>query len=191
MFVLTACGKADFQVDASIAKVDGVTVTVDKELTKKQFSTDNGDSQGRVDLYGELGELDQVTVRVSGTVSKADCDENALARNAQGEEVGQGETVNYYIDYFELKILIPKDATQFKTTDGLPAKPVAELENTENGYVVENVQLLLGDANKTSWSICGVASTNDGYFYYAFLDDNNEIVKQFFVRVVYDVEFVD
>ncbi len=53
MFVLTACGKADFQVDASIAKVDGVTVTVDKELTKKQFSTDNGDSQGRVDLYGE------------------------------------------------------------------------------------------------------------------------------------------
>lgn len=189
-FVLAACGKADFKVDANVAKVDGITVTVDKELTKKQFSTANGDSQGRVDQFGGLGELDQVTVRVSGTVSRADCDENAVARNAKGEEVGTGEAVSYYTDYFELKILVPKGATQYKTSDGLPARPVAELENVKDGYYVENVQWLLGDANKANWSICGVASTNDGYFYYAFLDDNGDVVKQFFVRVVYDVEFV-
>lgn len=190
MFLLAACGgKADFKVDASIAKVDGITVTLDKELTKKEFSTDNGDSQSRVDTFGDLGELDLVTIRVSGTVSRADCDENATAMNAEGDVVAEGETVVYYTDVFELKMLVPKDATKYYTKDGLPAKEIAELENVEDGYIVEKVQWLLGDANKT-WNICGSADTNDGYFYYSFLNDSDEVVKEFFVRVVYDVEFV-
>lgn len=191
MILLSACGKSEFKVDASVAKVGGITVKLDKELTKKQFSTDNGDSAGRVSKYGDLGELDQVTVRVGGTVSVADCLENATGMNETDGVVTGDQVATYYTDFFELKMLIPDGATQFKVDDGLPAKPVSELENTEGDYVVEKVQWLLSDANQSSWNICGVADTNDGYFYYAFLDDNAEVVKQFFVRVVYDVEFVD
>ncbi len=190
MFLLSACGKADFKADASIAKVSGITVSVDDEIVKKQFSTANGDSAGRVAKYEGYGELDQVTINVSGTVSRADCEANALARNANGDPVGADEAVNYYTDYFEFSMLIPDGATKYKVDDGLPAKDIAELDNVEKGYVVENVQWLLGGADKTGWSICGVADTNDGYFYYAFLNNSDEVVKEFFVRVVYDVEFV-
>ena len=193
LVLFAACGetKDKFKTDSSIAKVDGITVTMDKDTTQKEFSIENGDSQGRVDLFGDLGTLKQYTINVSGTVSRADCVENASARDANGDEVGEEGVVNYYTDWFEFKILVPENATHYKSTDGLPAKPVAELNIDDNGYWVDDVQWLLGDANQSNWTICGNATTNDGYFYYAFLDADGEIVDQYFVRVVYDVTFVD
>ena len=111
--------------------------------------------------------------------------------DATGTPVSESkQPVNYYTDFFQLSLLIPEGATQFATSDGLPAKPVSDIENIKDGYVIENVQWLLADANGENWNICGNATTNDGYFYYKFLDDNNKVVDEFFVHVVYDVDFV-
>ena len=190
LLLLTACGggKPEAKVDASIAKVGGITVTLE-DTTRKEFK-DGEDLAGRVEQFAKYGELDQINVKVSGTVSKADCDANATAMDAEGNpvEAGSETPVNYYTDFFELQFLIPEDATQFLASDGLPAKPIAEIENTENGYVIVETQWLLG--NPGSWNICGNAETQDGYFYYSFLNDEGDVVDEFFVRVVYDVEFV-
>lgn len=189
--IFTACGQADFKIDANQVKIDGVTITLEKEIWKKLFSLENEDSQARVDQFAKYGELDEVTINVEGTVSRADCVENATAMDANGNPVTADTTVNYYTDSFEFSMKIPENATKYVVSDGLPAKEIAELENAKDGYIVENVQWLLGGADQTGWTICGNAQTNDGYFYYAFLDENEEVVKEFFVRVVYDVEFVD
>lgn len=190
LMLFTACGEKDeAKVDASIAKVDGITVTLN-ETTKKQF-TAKDDSAARFEQFGKYGELDQINIKVSGTVSKADCAKNATAMDATGTPVSESkQPVNYYTDFFQLSLLIPEGATQFATSDGLPAKPVSDIENIKDGYVIENVQWLLADANGENWNICGNATTKDGYFYYQFLDDNNEVVDEFFVHVVYDVDFV-
>ena len=188
---LTACGQPDFKIDKTTTKVDGVTITLEKEIGKKLFSLENEDLQGRVDQFAKYGELDEVTINVEGTVSEADCVESATPTDANGNPIESNDgVVSYYTDTFEFSIKIPENATKFIVSDGLPAKEIAELENVKNGYVVENVQWLLGEADQTGWGICGNAQTNDGYFYYAFLDNNDEVVKEFFVRVVYDVEFV-
>lgn len=192
--LFVACGgnKDNYSVDASIANVDGITVTVDKDTTKKAFSTANGDSEARVNQFAKYGELDQITIRVSGTVSRADCVENASARDGNGDPVAEGGVVNYYTDFFEFKLKIADDATKLDVADGLPAQPISEIENVKDGYMVEKVQWLLGDANQSNWQICGNATTNDGYFYYGFYNDTDEEpVAEYFVRVVYDVEFVD
>lgn len=183
--------KVNWGVNASIAKVPGITVTVDPMTTKKLFSLDNGDSEARVNQFAKYGELDQITINVSGEVSRADCIENAQPRDSQGNAIEGDAVVNYYTDFFQFKLRLPENATKLGVSDGLPAKPVAEIENIENGYLIENVQWLLGGADQTNWSICGNATTNDGYFYYAFYNDEDELVAQYFVRVVYDVTFVD
>lgn len=190
--LFVACGSTpNYQVDSSMAKVSGITVTVDQETTKKAFSTENGDSEARVNQFGKYGELDQITVRVSGEVSRADCVENAQAKDANGNDVTADTAVNYYTDFFQFKLKINDDATKLEVSDGLPAKPIAEIENVKDGYYVENVQWLLGDANQSNWQICGNATTNDGYFYYGFYNDADEVVAQYFVHVVYNVTFVD
>ena len=191
LLLLTACGggKPEAKVDASIANVEGITVTLEK-TTRKEFK-EGEDSATRVEQFAQYGELDQINVLVSGTVSKADCDANATAMDSEGNPVvdGSDTPINYYTDFFELQLLIPDGATMFLASDGLPAKPVAEIENVENGYVIVETQWLLG--NPGSWNICGNAETQDGYFYYSFIDDSGEVVDEFFVRVAYDVEFVD
>lgn len=190
--LFVACGDdpAKFSVDGSIAEVSGITVKVDKDMTKKTFSIENGDSVARVNQFAKYGELDLITIRVSGTVSKADCVENAQAKDANGDDA-TASNINYYTDYFQFKLQLPKGATKLDVSDGLPAKPITEITNIEDGYLVEKVQWLLGDATATNWSICGNATTNDGYFYYGFYNDTDEEpVAEYFVRVVYDVEFV-
>lgn len=184
--------KSDYKINTSVTKVQGVNITLDNNVGKKLFSTENGDSESRVNQFAKYGELDVVTINVTGTVSIENCVQYATAMDANGNPVTSNESeVNYYTDFFELSMKIPADATKYQVSDGLPAKDIAELENVKDGYVVENTQWLLGGADKTGWTICGTATTNDGYFYYAFLDDNDEVVKEFFVRVVYDVEFTD
>ena len=189
---LVACGEKDkYIIEQSNTKVDGVTITVNQELTKKKFSTEAGDSEARVNQFAKFGELDQITINVKGTVSKADCVKNAVARDAAGNEVGNDGKVNYYTDYFTLKIKVDESVTKLKVADGLPAKDIREITKQEDGYYAESIQWLLGDANQSNWQICGNTTSNDGYFYFAFMNDEEEIVNQYFVRVVYDVTFVD
>ncbi len=191
MFTMTACGgeKADAKVSTNDTKVAGITVKLNKTTTKE--FVEGVDSSSRVDLYGALGELKQYNVSVEGTVSIADCNENAIAMN-DGNVVEDDVTpVGYYTDFFELELLVPEGATKVGFIDGNSLKLDSEIDNVDkDGYYTENVQWLLGTADKSSWSICGNAETNDGYFYYKFLNDENKIIDQFFVCVTYDVEFV-
>ena len=142
-------------------------------------------------LYGSLGELKEYNVTIAGNVSKFECDEKAVAMN-DGNIVEDNSTpVGYHLDFFQIKILVPEDATQVGFIDGNPQKLDEEIsEVNKDGYYTVDVQWLLGDANKTEWNICGNAETNDGYFYYKFLNDAGEIVDQFFVCVNYAVTFV-
>ena len=194
MFALTACGgsnpKAEVKVSTSLAEIDGISVSVG-EKTTKEF-VEGVDAEGRVALYGNLGELTQYTIYVSGTVSIAECNEKAIAMN-DGNVVEDASTpIGYYTDFFEMKFLVPEGATKVGFIDGNSQKIDSEIGNVDSdGYYSESVQWLLGTADKASWNTCGNAETQDGYFYYKFLNDENEIVDQFFVRVVYDVEFVD
>ena len=190
LFLLTACGGDDPRAKADVnnAKVDGITVTVN-ETTKKTFTEEDG---ARFTQFGKYGELDQISVTVSGTVSKADCTENATAMDANGNviEAGSETPVSYYTDFFTLYLLVPEGATQYGVSDGLPAGPVEELGEVKDGYVAVETQWLLNSATD-GWQICGNTTTNDGYFYYSFNDAEGEVVEEFFVRVAYDVTFVD
>lgn len=196
-FALTACGDEEeptpqpapeVMVSESIAQIDGITVALGENTTKK--FEDGVDLANRVSLYGSLGELKQINVTVSGTVSRAECDEKAIAMN-DGNVVEDDSAVGYYTDFFEMRFLVPEGATKVGFIDGNSQKLDQEIGNVENGYYAESVQWLLGTADKSSWNTCGNADTQDGYFYYKFLNDSDEIVDQFFVCVTYDVTFVD
>lgn len=198
LFTFSACddgqsAPAEFKVDDSIAKVAGVEVTLGN-MTKKVFSAENGDSESRVEKFGEYGELDCVNITVSGTVSKADCVANAIPMNQYGEETTADKAdINYYTDFFALSMLVPENATRCSVNDGLPDGEIENFAKDSTGYYTEKVQWLLADASKTNWTGCGTAETDDGYFYYAFYTaDDEEPIKEFFVRVDYsDLEFVD
>ena len=195
IFTLTACGdkkeegtdKAEVVVSERIANIGGITVVLGENTT-----VDGKDLASRNELYGNLGELKQINITVSGTVSRAECDEKAIPMNAGEIVEDDASPIGYYTDFFEMKILVPEGATKYGYIDGNPQKLDQEIGLVdENGYFSESVQWLLGAADKSSWNTCGKADTQDGYFYYKFLNDSDEIVDQFFVRVVYDVTFVD
>ena len=184
--------KAEFKVDASIAKVPGVTVTLE-DMTKKAFSFEGGDSEGRVTQFGLYGELDCVNISVSGTVKNSDCDKLATPMDASGKPITDGSTANYYTDFFEFLILLPEEATRYAVNDGLPARPISDLADSidSEGYYHENVQWLL-NGPEYSWTGCGNATTKDGYFYYAFYNETEEPIREFFVRVDYtNLTFTD
>lgn len=187
--------KAEFKVEASIAKVPGVTVTLE-DMTKKAFSLEGGDSEARVTQFGSYGELDCVNISVSGTVKNSDCNDLATPMDATGEPITDGSAANYYTDFFEFLMLLPEEAAKYEVSDGLPVRPISNLSGSidSEGYYHEKVQWLLGDANKSSWAGCGVGETNDGYFYYAFYNetDEEEPIREFFVRVDYsNLKFTD
>lgn len=193
LFAMTACGetpKPDVKVSTSLAKIDGISVTVG-ETTTKEF-VEGEDSEGRVNLYGDLGELKQYTINVSGEVSIAECNEKAIAMNDGNVVEDDSTPIGYYTDFFEMKFLAPEGATKVGYIDGNSQKLDTEIGTLdEDGYYTESVQWLLGNTDKTNWNTCGNADTQDGYFYFKFLNDEDKIVDHFFVKVVYDVEFVD
>lgn len=47
-FIFTACGNPDYKINTSVTKVQGVNITLDNNVGKKLFSTENGDSESRV-----------------------------------------------------------------------------------------------------------------------------------------------
>ena len=192
-FAMTACGedpvKPEIKVSASQANIEGISATVGKTETKK--FVEGEDLASRVNLYSNLGELKEYNVTIAGTVSKSECDEKAIAMNDGNVIEDESTPVGYYTDFFQIKILVPEGATQVGFIDGNSQKLDEEISGVDkDGYYTIDVQWLLGDANKTFWNICGNAETNDGYFYYKFLNDNGEIIDQFFVCVNYDVNFV-
>lgn len=186
LFLLTACGggEPDEVRVQGVMNVPGVTATVETSA-KKSFLAEN-DSAERVQLFGEYGELTEFNVKVAGSVLIADCEKNSTPMDADGNKIYDDATASYHTDFFELQLLIPDEATKFeivsknKTLEGA-------IENVKDGYVVMDVEWLLGVDGE--WGCQGSADTNDGYFYYAFLNDNDEVVKNFFVHITYEVEF--
>lgn len=174
----------NFTVSAHVAKVEGLSVGVSQTTTKFEFDEiDNeaGKTEGRVNLFGHLGELDMISITVSGEISKVDADEHAVFVEAGG---------GYYTDYFELRIKLPSGATKYGVIHGLPEIDLTDMDDMlVNGYFVVHVQWLLLGAD--GWQFNGNTTTNDGFMAFAFADANDQIVQRYFIRTINQLTFVE
>lgn len=174
--------------DNSVTKISGIKVKVEDGENSKVFVLGN-DSEERIARFGELGQLPLVTIKISGLASS----EQLQSRTTPITVVGNGshvtsanEEVSYYTDYFKFKIRMPKDATKVNKLDGNGPTVIDMIQSEEDGFYYENIEYIRGDANKSSWAYIGEIDTKDRFLYYGFTNDNNEIITEYFVRVIYD-----
>jgi len=174
--------------DNSVTKISGISVKVEKGENSKVFVL-GSDSEERIARFGELGELPLITVKVSGKATKEQLNSRSTPITVEGESIhvtSGNEEVTYYTDYFKLKIRMPKDAKKLNKLDGNGPLPIDMVQSEEDGFYYENIEYIRGDANKSNWAYIGEVQSGDRYLYYGFTNENNEIITEYFVRVVYD-----
>jgi len=177
--------------DDSVMRTNGLSVAVTDTTQTKAFVL-GVDSEERIEKFGEFGELRLICVTVSGTVQSAGLATSGTAMTIDGDSVhvtGSSETASYYTDWFKLKIKLPQDATKLNKLDGNGPQIIDTVASVSDGFYFENVEWLYGDANAENWTINGNSETNDLYLYYGFTDDSNNVLAEYFVRVIYDITF--
>lgn len=174
--------------DNSVTKISGISVKVEKGDNSKVFVL-GSDSDERIARFGELGELPLIIVKVSGKATKGQLESRTTPITVEGSgfHVTSGnEKVTYYTDYFKLKIRMPKDATRLNKLDGNGPIDIDMVQSEDDGFYYENIEYIRGDENKSGWAYIGDVNTGDRYLYYGFTNDKNEIITEYFVRIVYD-----
>lgn len=192
IIALCGCfGGAVIWADNSVTKVGGVSVSAEKTVTKKAF-IEGVDSEIRIQKYGELGSLNTLTVKVEGEVKKEKAESLLTPITVDGSSshvTGENESVTYYTDYIKIKIKLPERATKLDTLDGDGATTIDTSQSVEDGYYFTKLEWLKVDANKQNYTIAGDATTNDEYYYFAFKNDDNDLVQDYLVHVVFNVSF--
>lgn len=192
IIALCGCfGGAVIWADNSVTKVGGVSVSAEKNVTKKAF-IEGVDSDIRIQKYGELGSLNTLTVKIEGEVEKAKAESLLTPITVDGSSshvTGENESVTYYTDYIKIKIKLPERATKLDTLDGDGATTIDTSQSVEDGYYFTKLEWLKVDANKHNYTIAGDATTNDEYYYFAFKNDDNDLVQDYLVHVVFNVTF--
>ena len=192
VIALCGCfGGATLWADNSVTKVGGVNVSAEKNITKKAF-IEGVDSDIRIQKYGELGSLNTLTVKVVGEVEKSKAESLLTPITVDGSSshvTGENESVTYYTDYIKIKIKLPERATKLDTLDGDGATTIDTSQSVEDGYYFTKLEWLKVDANKQNYTIAGDSASNDEYYYFAFKDDNNDLVQDYLVHVVFNVTF--
>ena len=175
--------------DNSVTKISGITVKLLSGENSKVFVL-GSDSEERIARFGELGELPLITVKICGNVSKMQLESRTTPITMIGDSghvTTLDEDVTYYTDYFKLKIRMPKQATKLNKLDGKGPTLIDMVASSQDGFYFENVEYIIGDNDKSNWTYIGDKETNDRYLYYGFTNDDNEIIAEYFVRVVYDI----
>lgn len=192
IILLCGCfGNSIVWADNSVSKVSGITVSAESKVTKKAF-IEGVDSENRIQKFGELGSLNTLTVKVSGEVEKEKAASLLTPITVDGSSShvsGENESATYYTDYIKLKIRLPESATRLDVLDGDGSTPIDTTQSVEDGYYHTLIEWLKVDANKSNYTIAGDANTNDEYYYFAFKDDDNDLVMDYLVHVVFDVTF--
>ncbi len=190
--MLSGCfGGRTAWVDTSVTKVTGITVNADKEVKTKAF-VQGTDSEVRVQKFGELGSISLINVKIMGTVVKSSANNVVTPITVDGESshvTMVDESVTYYTDYIKLKIKLPENATKIDTLDGDGAVAIDMTESVEDGYYETKLEWLKVDVSKENYTIAGDATTKDEYYYFGFKDDDGDLVKDYFVCILYEVTF--
>ena len=192
IIMLGGCyGNSVIWADNSTAKVGGITVSAEKKVTKKAF-IEGVDSEARIQKYGELGSLDKLTVKVNGSVEKQKAVEKLTPITVEGNSshvTAENESVSYYTDYIKIKIQLPEGATKLDTLDGDGAITIDTTQSVEDGYYYTNIPWLKVDSAKENFAIFGDSESKDEYYYFAFKNDDNVLLKDYLVHIIYEVEF--
>ena len=192
LIALCGCfGGAIVWADNSPSKVGGITVSAEKTVSRKAF-VEGVDSEARIQKFGELGALNTLIVKVSGEVEKSKAESVLTPITVEGSSshiTGENETPTYYTDYIKIKIKLPEGATRLDTLDGDGATAIDTAQSVEDGYYFTKVEWLKVDANKENYTIAGDSQTNDEFYYFAFRDDDNDLIADYLLRVVFDVKF--
>lgn len=172
--------------DNSVTQTNNIDVKVEKTTTKAfTFGTD---SDARIAKYGELGELTQINLVVSGKT-----DLNSLKLTCTGIDVSgkptnnESETV-YFNDNVKIKIRLPRDYAKINRLDGKGVVDIDKPKEVEDEYLKFNLPWVILNKEKTQASFNTDENENDKYLFFEFLDSNNKVLAQYFVRVQYEVE---
>lgn len=179
-------------VDATYTKMGGVSAKVVEADSKKAFILGK-DNDKRIERFGELGELPQITVLVKGNVTKGGLKENTtpMTGAVNSSHVTSGnEKPDYYTDWIKLKIKLPNDkAVKINKLDGKGCLPIDKAQSIEDGYYYEKLEYVRGDSNKENYKVVSdLEAGDDNYLYYGFCDENNNTISEYFVHITYEFD---
>lgn len=178
--------------DATYTKMGGVSAKVVEGDSKKAFVLGKDDDK-RIERFGELGELPQITVLVKGNVTKEGLKENTTPMTGVAGEshvTSGSEKPDYYTDWIKLKIKLPNDkAVKINKLNGKGCTPIDKAQSIEDGYYYEKIEYIKGDGNKENYKVVSdLDEGEDNYLYYGFCDENNNIISEYFVHITYEFD---
>ncbi len=178
--------------DATYTKMGGVSAKVIKGDSKKAFILGEDDDK-RIEKFGELGELPQITILVKGNVTKEGLQENTTPMTGMVSEAhvtSGNEEPDYYADWIKLKIKLPNDNTvKINKLDGKGCTTIDKAQSIEDGYYYEKIEYVRGDKNKENYKVVSdLESGDDNYLYYGFCDENNNVISEYFVNIIYEFD---
>ena len=178
--------------DATYTKVGGISAKVVDGDSKKAFIL-GADDEARIAKFGELGEISQINILVSGDVSIDELQENTTAMSGERGEshVASGnETVDYYTDWIKVKVKLPGDsAVKIDKMDGNGPTLIDKAASIEDGYYYEKVEYIIGSQDQTKFDVASdLSDGEDNYLYYGFCDENNNVLAEYFIHIQYDID---
>lgn len=187
MVFTTACyNGALCWVDNSVTQTNNIDVDVLKS-TKKAF-TYGVDSDKRIAKYGELGELTQINVKISGETSLEQLKKTTTGIDEKGNPTNDADKVDYFTDWVKVKIRLPKGYAKYNVLDGKGCIKIDKAKQVEDDYFKINLEWVKLNKDKSAPTLVVDEGEKDRYLFYEFCDKNDKVLSHYFVRITYDVK---
>ena len=176
--------------DNSVTQTSGIDVSV-KENSKKQFIL-GSDTDELVAMYSQYGELTTLNVKVSGNVTKDKLKDSTTGMYI--DEKGNPQVCKnqneseYFTDWIKIKVYMPKDAYYVCFDDNKEDIEIDKPTMTEDTYLKKNFEWIKVNKEKTTFQLVTNQSSNEYYGYVAFKDKDKNVLEQYFIHIIYDIE---
>ena len=187
VFFATSCYNGSLcWADNSVTQTNNIDVKVE-DSSKKAF-TYGADSDKRIAKYGELGELTQINIKISGETSLDKLKQTTTGVDESGQAASDESKISYFTDWVKIKIRLPKGYAKYNILDGKGNVKIDKAKQVEDDYFKFNFEWVRLDKDKTSANLVVDDGETDKYLFYEFCDKDDKVLEHYFVRIVYDVK---
>ena len=193
-FFLNGCSNKIIQIK-NINHVSSLKIKYDnKHITKNFNETSPQNTQKRLDLFSEFGEVECIKIYVSGKINKTRNLNNLTPKDLEGNQIpfdNSSTAISYFSDSFQIKIKLPNSTYKVIIKDDLlPNSLSYSSHNFNDKYFKLNIEYLKTNVDKSIWKLNCNNDTKDCFVYINFLNKKDEKIKDYFLNIIFDVKFI-
>ncbi|MBQ8844558.1 MAG: hypothetical protein IJ008_00915 [Clostridia bacterium] len=192
--VLNGCNKNEIFEIKNTAQISSLKIKYNTQHSTKNFNKlSSSNTQKRLELFSEFGDVECVKINISGKINKSKNIYNLTPKDLEGNKIpfdNSSTAISYFSDSFQVKIKLPNSTYKVSIKDDmLPNSLSYSSHNFNDKYFKLNIEYLKTNVDKSIWKLNCNNDTNDCFIYIKFLNEHNEKIKDYFLNIIFDVKF--